>query len=166
MVLRGMMLEDMVNYKKISTYLIFPFCTFKCDKDNGCKVCQNRHLADDPKLIVIPTIEVCKQFVANPLAKAIVCAGLEPLDSIDDIIELIETLRYTLKDNSDIVIYTGYTEEEVLADEKKKLITTYPNIVVKYGRFIMNDKSHYDEALGVKLASSNQYAKRYNFDED
>lgn len=166
MVLRGMMLEDFVNYRLPSTYLVFPFCTLKCNKLNGCNVCQNASLMDDPKLVVIPTTEVCKQFIANPISKAIVCAGLEPLDSIDDVLDLIKTMRQYFNDESDIIIYTGYTEEEVLADEKMKQILNFSNIVVKYGRYIINDTPHYDEILGVKLASSNQYAKRYNYNEN
>ena len=35
----------------------------------------------------------------------------------------------------------------------------YPNIIIKYGRFIPDQKSHYDEILGVELASNNQYAR-------
>jgi hypothetical protein len=32
-------------------------------------------------------------------------------------------------------------------------------VIVKFGRFIPNQKSHYDEILGVNLVSPNQYAK-------
>ena len=59
-----------------------------------------------------------------------------------------------------IVIYTGYTEDEV--KEKFSPIYLYENIIIKYGRYIPNQKSHYDEILGVNLASDNQYAKIYN----
>ena len=34
------------------------------------------------------------------------------------------------------------------------------NIVVKFGRFLYNDKPIFDDVLGVTLASSNQYAER------
>ena len=36
----------------------------------------------------------------------------------------------------------------------------YGNIIIKFGRFIPNQPSIYDEILGVTLASNNQYAKR------
>ncbi len=158
MVLRGMIAEDFVNYKLPAMYLIFPFCTFKC----GREVCQNASLVDDPHLVVIDVKEVCKQFVTNGITKAIVCGGLEPFDSVDDLKELISTLRNEFCCQNDVVIYTGYTEEEVLADEKKKEILEFSNIVVKYGRYIPNETPHRDCVLGVNLASSNQYAKRYN----
>jgi len=158
MVLRGMIVEDFVNYRLPAMYLIFPFCTFKC----GREVCQNASLVDDPHLVVIDAKEICKQFVSNGITKAIVCGGLEPFDSIDDLKELISTLRNEFCCQNDVVIYTGYTEEEVLADEKKKEILEFNNIVVKYGRYIPNETPHRDCVLGVNLASSNQYAKRYN----
>ena len=34
------------------------------------------------------------------------------------------------------------------------------NIIVKYGRYIPDQEKHYDEVLGVYLASNNQYAER------
>lgn len=166
MVLRGMLAEDFVNYRLPSMYLAFPFCTLKCNKLNGGNVCQNMQLMNDPKLIVISTLELCKQFIDNPISEAIVCAGLEPLDSIDDVLDLIKAMRQYYQNESDIVIYTGYTEEEVLADEKMRQILNFSNIVVKYGRYLINDTPHHDEILGVNLASSNQYAKRYNYNEN
>ena len=33
------------------------------------------------------------------------------------------------------------------------------NVIIKYGRFIPNEKSHWDEILQVNLASSNQFAE-------
>jgi Organic radical activating enzymes len=164
MVIKGILVEDLINYRVPSMYVSFPTCTFKCDKLNGCHVCQNSDLAQKPNLILMDAEILYNQYASNPITKAIVCCGLEPLDSIDDLIELIETFRFGHGDNSDIVIYTGYTEEEILADKKMSQILQYSNIVVKYGRYIMNDTARFDEVLGVTLASSNQYAKRYNYE--
>jgi len=36
----------------------------------------------------------------------------------------------------------------------------FDNIIIKYGRFIPGQEKHYDEILGVYLASNNQYAER------
>ena len=33
--------EDFVNYKKPSMFIAFPYCSFKCDKENGAQLCQN-----------------------------------------------------------------------------------------------------------------------------
>ena len=35
----------------------------------------------------------------------------------------------------------------------------YENIIVKFGRYVPNQLPHYDNVLGIKLASDNQYAK-------
>jgi hypothetical protein len=56
-----------------------------------------------------------------------------------------------------IVIYTGYKEDELV--EELKWLRQYDNILIKFGRFVPDKEDHYDELLGVKLASPNQYAK-------
>ena len=35
----------------------------------------------------------------------------------------------------------------------------FKNIIIKFGRYVPNQKEHYDEILGINLASSNQYAE-------
>ena len=60
----------------------------------------------------------------------------------------------------DIVIYTGYTEAECKASCYIYDLLRYKNIIIKFGRFVPNQEPHYDEVLGVMLASDNQYAKR------
>lgn len=158
MLIKNIIDEDFVNYKKPSMFIIFNKCTFKCDKEAGCAICQNSALANEPD-INIPIEEIVRRYRNNPITKAVVCGGLEPLDSLSDLQDLIAEFRkYT---NDDIIIYTGYTEKELesthlILEELKK----YPNIIIKFGRFIPNQESHYDEVLGVELASSNQYAKR------
>ena len=44
--------------------------------------------------------------------------------------------------------------------DKLTLLSQYKNLIMKFGRFIPNQKPHYDEILGVNLASNNQYARR------
>ena len=60
----------------------------------------------------------------------------------------------------DIVIYTGYNLNEI--EDKVNILKNYKNIIIKFGRFIPNNKIHYDEILGVYLASDNQYALKIN----
>ncbi len=146
--------EDFVNFKLPSMYIIMPFCTFKCGKAN----CQNSKLANAPH-INISAEEIIDRYIKNDITEAIVFGGLEPFDSSDDLQSFLIKFRYNHYDP--IVIYTGYTEEEV----KKNFswIYLYENIYIKYGRYIPNEEPHYDEELGVMLASSNQYARHYNF---
>lgn len=154
--LKGLVDEDFTNYKKPSMFIIFPKCSFKCDKECGEEVCQNSSLALAPE-IFIEKKELVKRYIENPLTKAIVFGGLEPFDSLIEMLELIEAFRAETKD--DIVIYTGYTEKEVY-DTCYKVLARYPNIIVKFGRFLPNEESHLDKILGVELASKNQYTKK------
>ena len=39
MLVKGIIDEDFVNYKKPSMYIAMPNCSFKCDKDCGRAVC-------------------------------------------------------------------------------------------------------------------------------
>ena len=82
--------------------------------------------------------------------------GLEPFDSWEDLYILIKELRKYTED--DVVIYTGYNKDELL--DKIKILSQFKNIIIKYGRYIPNQTSHYDENLGVNLASHNQYSER------
>lgn len=151
--------EDFTNYKYPSMFLGFPYCTGKCNLDNKCIVCQNENLHNAEKIeISIP--EIVELYKNNNISKAIVCGGLEPFDSPVDLIHLIESLRKIT--NDDIVIYTGYEEDETQASiivQNIKLLKVH-NIVIKFGRYFKGDEPHYDEVLGVKLASNNQYGKR------
>ena len=80
----------------------------------------------------------------------------EPLLQFNELLSYISYLRrYTL---DDIVIYTGYYKHEIL--QEVNILSQYKNIIVKFGRYIPNQKSIYDEILGVTLASNNQYAER------
>ncbi len=162
MQIKGIVDEDFVNYKKPSMVVMFPSCTFKCDKETGQQVCQNSTLAaaDD---IEIGAMNIVSRYDSNPITKAMVFAGLEPLDSFSDMLVLGSVLRYVSQD--DIVIYTGYTEEEVdnMQNENGRYIDQIKKIlspcIIKYGRYLPNQNKHYDETLGVYLASDNQYAK-------
>ena len=78
-------------------------------------------------------------------------------NKFDDMCELIAELRKYTED--DIIIYTGYKADEI-ACQTYWLRNKYKNIIIKFGRFIPNQKKHYDEILGVELASPNQYARR------
>lgn len=164
--------EDFINYKLPSMYIAFPSCSFKCDRENGCALCQNSHLIKE-KDIIIEKEELVERYLKNPITSAIVLAGLEPFDSEFDLLPFIDCLRrkYDCKDT--VVIYTGYTEEELKKGEfgtgenselKSKYweeLISYGNIIVKFGRFRPNNKKHFDSVLGVYLCSDNQYAKEY-----
>ena len=147
---------DCTNYKQPTLTLEFPYCDFKCDKLNGCQVCQNSTLAQEPD-IEIHAETIWKLYSENPLTKAFCFQGLEPFDSYMDLIELIQFIRIDKKCKDPIIIYTGYNKDEDIVTQRS--LSHYPNIIVKWGRFIMGQQPHYDEVLGVNLASDNQYAE-------
>ena len=82
--------------------------------------------------------------------------GLEPFESWEEMYSFIRDFRKVCDD--DIVIYTGFNEDEI-SDKIYKLIE-FKNIIIKFGRYKPNQEKHYDNILGVKLASDNQYAKK------
>ena len=157
MLIKGVVTEDFVNYKKPSMFISTATCTFKCDRECGRPVCQNGDLANAESMDV--SVEwLSRSYMSNPITKAIVLGGLEPMDQFDDIVQLVHAIRVTNQCRDDIVIYTGYNKDEIR--EKLWLLSAFPNIIVKYGRYCPGELDHYDEVLGVRLASPNQYAER------
>lgn len=156
MKIKGIISEDFINYKKPSMVIEFPYCDFKCDRECRQEVCQNSNLVRSPTHD-ISIDKIVLSYLKNNITQAIVFQGLEPFDSKEDLYQLIKFFRKHTDD--DIVIYTGYTELELDSDIQilKRL---FKNIIIKFGRFIPNQPSHYDELLGVSLASPNQYAKK------
>lgn len=61
--------------------------------------------------------------------------------------------------NDDVVVYTGFDKDEII--DKVVELSQYRNIVIKFGRYVPNQKSKYDEVLGVTLASPNQKGERF-----
>lgn len=155
MIIKQLIDEDFTNYKKPSMFIGFPNCSFKCEKECGEQVCQNGVLAQAQN-IDIQISDICKRYVNNNISKSLVCGGLEPFDSFDDLLQLIAYLRVSTDD--DIVIYTGYYKDEIT--DKIRLLSQYKNIIIKFGRYITGQEKHYDEVLGVYLASSNQGAEK------
>ena len=170
MIIKQLVDEDFVNYKKPSMFIGFPKCSWKCEKECGQKVCQNSALSQAQNIEIDAKILV-DRYLSNPITSAIVCGGLEPFDSFSDLLKLVECIRsYTM---DDIIIYSGYTKDElenglfylenynsINREDAYNYLKTFHNIIVKFGRFIPWQQPHYDSVLGVMLASDNQYAER------
>lgn len=169
MIIKGVIFEDFVNFKKPVMYIAFPKCSFKCDKENGARYCQNWEVARQPD-IEVSALSLIERYLSNPITQGVVISGLEPFDTPEQLLDFVKSFRaYTCEP---IVIYTGYTEEELEEgywypqnsfEENKRiwqLIKDY-GVIVKFGRFRPNQEPHYDKVLGVKLMSDNQYAKEY-----
>ena len=155
MEVKGVLYEDFVNYKKPSMLVMFPKCSFKCDKECGSPVCQNSALAQGDSYLVSAG-KLVNNYMEDDFTSALVCAGLEPFDTFEELRLLVNLFRTQTDD--DIVIYTGYTEEEI--KEYIDNLSRHKNIYIKFGRYIPNHTPHFDEVLGVYLASDNQYGKK------
>lgn len=155
---KGIIFEDFVNYKHPCLTIMTPICkNFKCDRECGKPMCQNSALASAPTKD-FPIDSIIRAYQKNPISRAVCFQGLEPFDSFDDLRDFIFEFRNCYSIMDDIVIYTGYNKDEI--ENQLIELKQFPNIIVKFGRYVPNTESHYDEILGVKLASPNQYAER------
>ena len=159
--LKGIIDCDFTNYKEPVLTLEFPSCNFKCDKLNKCPVCQNSNLAREPDIIV-SFDKIWELYITNPLTKGFCCQGLEPFDTPLELFNFISYIRNNKGCNDIIIIYTGYDKSELFFPFIHNLINVhkYKNLVIKWGRYIMNQQPHYDEILGIQLASNNQYGEK------
>lgn len=158
MKLRGIVAEDFCNYRMPSLFLASTKCDWKCCVEQGIdiSVCQNNPIASTP-VIDIYDWQIYNVFISNPITKAVVIGGLEPLLQFDEIHNLIHTFR-EYGEQCDFVIYTGYYPYEILREIAA--LSQFQNIVMKFGRYIPDRPSVYDDVLGVNLASNNQFAVR------
>ncbi len=149
--------EDFVNYKSPSMFIGTSFCNWKCctEQNLDIRVCQNAPLAKS-KIIDYSNKKIYDRYISNDITKSIVLGGLEPMLQFDELYKLIKYFREN-ECYDTFVIYTGYYPDEV-QDMLDRLVHM-KNIVVKFGRYIVGDQPHYDDILGVCLASYNQYAE-------
>jgi len=150
--------DDFVQYKKPCVVVCFPNCTWKCCTEAGIptSVCQNQEMCGLKDIDVTPE-DVYNLYKESLFAESICCSGLEPMLQFDDVLSLLKYFREH-DCNADFVVYTGYYRNEI--EDKVQELAKYKNVIVKFGRYVPNQEKHYDEVLGVWLASDNQYAER------
>lgn len=156
--IKGLVEEDFVNYKKPCMFISTSICDWKCCKDGNFdkNVCQNFGMSDR-KMISICDQTIYEHYISNPITKAIVLGGLEPILQFDEVFDLIKYFR-THGCEDDFVIYTGYKKNEIYYEIDQ--LKQFKNIIVKFGRYVPGQEKHFDPVLGVELASNNQYAER------
>lgn len=150
--------DDFVQYKKPCVVVCFPSCTWKCCTEAGIptSVCQNQEMCGLKDIDITPE-DVYNLYKESLFAESICCSGLEPMLQFDDVLSLLKYFREH-DCNADFVVYTGYYRNEI--EDKVQELAKYKNVIVKFGRYVPNQEKHYDEVLGVWLASDNQYAER------
>lgn len=151
--------EDFNNYKKPAMFIGTISCGGKCCIEAGIPlcVCQNDTWRDK-KPISSSDDEIIERYLSNKLTSAIVFGGLEPFEQWEELFEFVKCLRIDHHCSDDIVIYTGYNFDEI----KYQVLTLkqFENIIIKFGRYLPDQDSHFDEVLGVSLASNNQYGEK------
>lgn len=153
--------EDFVNYKNPAMFIATYTCNFKCDKECGRPICQNSSLVKEPT-IEMEEKEIVERYFNNKITSAIVLGGLEPLDDTQEVFNLLCEIELYLECNPTaaepiIIIYTGYNKDEIKNTAQSFSVFDLP-IIFKVGRFIPDQKPHYDKLLGVELASENQFS--------
>lgn len=158
MKIKGLIDEDFVNYKKPAMFIASSYCTWKCCKDLGVNIstCQNSSLSETTS-IDISAEDIFQRYINNPITRAVVIGGLEPIIQINEVVDIIRFFRAN-NCNDEFIIYTGYYKNEITYEIS--LLSAYKNIIVKYGRYIPNQKKHFDNILGIYLISDNQYSEK------
>ena len=159
MIIKTIVDEDFVNYKVPSMYIGTAFCDGKCCREAGIplSVCQNYAWRSSATIAMVDDI-IIQRYLSNDITKALCFAGLEPFEQFGELLDLVSKLRTEYHCNDTVVIYTGYNLTEIAS--KVAALKKFDNIVIKFGRYIPNQPKHFDEVLGVYLASGNQYAEK------
>ena len=158
--LRGIVMEDFCNYKEPSMFLITSYCDFKCCYEAGLpnSVCQNEPMIKDTEVKDYDINHIIQAYLDNDISQAVVFGGLEPMMQFTEVLNFIDEFRKVSDDP--IIIYTGYNKDELEVELEDLIKYGKKNIIVKFGRFVPDQESHFDEVLGVELCSPNQVAER------
>lgn len=149
--------ETFQDYRKPAMLLAMCYCDWKCCNEQGISntICHNNQTIGWG-IKEFDNQEIIRRYMNNNLTKAIIFGGLEPILQFDELHSFIEEFRKV--SNDDVVIYTGYYRNEI--SDKIELLSQYQNIIVKFGRFILNSEKIFDDVLGIYLNSNNQKAER------
>lgn len=156
--------DNMTDYKKTSLLLVFPYCSGKCE---GCQnyILQQQKGANKKEYKIDDIVQLYNNMSTH---KAIVCAGLEPFDSFEELENLMKVLFVNNNKAVDFVVYTGFYLSEI-DNLVRKLLKYVKNenktLIIKTGRYVPNVKnsSWYSDVLGVDIATNNQQVIKYSW---
>lgn len=98
-----------------------------------CEGCHNPDSHDMNGGYLCLNDDIIKDIEANPLLDGVTISGGEPFSQIEPLIELIQRLRQM---KLHVMIYSGYTYEELLQNTKAVELLTLCDVLVD-GRFII-----------------------------
>ena len=96
-----------------------------------CKGCQNKETWDKKSGRVFSKEDKDKLFdiLSKPYIKGLTLSGGDPLDSFDEVLQVVKEIRDTFGSTKDIWLYTGYTLDQINNSEKKEILP-YINYLV------------------------------------
>jgi len=119
-----------------------------------CINCFNQDVKNKPTLEKSHQ-DIIKEVLKDPFNKGIILAGLEWSLQPDELrLLVIEALQNNLQ----VIVYTGLTEE-IFSTKFPDLIKL--PIYIKFGRYMEENKVDDYHSNNVKLATSNQYIKKF-----
>ena len=83
--------------------------------------------------ILLILINVSRDIVSNPLLDGVTISGGEPFLQIQPLLILFRLLK---QQHIHIMIYSGYTFEEIVCDDEKKKLLSFCDVLVD-GKFIL-----------------------------
>lgn len=125
------------------------------DCNMNCKNCFNQWLKEEP-IIHDLSLNIISQIKQNKFNKGVIFGGLEWSLQPDDLYNLA---KLSIENDLEVIIYTGLYEYDFFKRVPK--LKNLSGFYVKFGQFkeglMVEDNIQY----GVKLASSNQYIKKF-----
>ena len=96
-----------------------------------CKGCQNKETWDKKSGRIFSKEDKDKlyEILSKPYIKGLTLSGGDPLDSFDEVLQVVKEIRDTFGSTKDIWLYTGYTLEQINNSEKKEILP-YINYLV------------------------------------
>lgn len=121
---------DVTNGPNVRTTLFVSGCT------HNCKDCFNKEQQDFNygEIFTKETEDEFIKYSMNPSIKGINILGGEPLQQLKDSSLIALLIRLNKEVKKTIWLWTGYTYEEVLSDQKKKEILNFIDVLID-GRF-------------------------------
>lgn len=151
--------ESFTEYKEPVMYIGTISCDGKCCTEAGIplSVCHNDGWRKNPSVAVSDS-DIVEMYKKNRITKAICFAGLEPFEQFEELFNFMSVLRNEHGVMDPVIVYTGFNHDEISGEIEA--LKMFKNIIIKYGRYVPGKESRFDEVLGVKLASPNQYAEK------
>lgn len=123
----------------------------------NCIHCFNQHIKDIPTKLYSET-DIVNEIKSNIFNQGIILSGLEWTLQPDEMISLVNC---AIDNNLLVMLYTGM-EESIFCNLFPEVVKQ--SLYIKFGRYNENLKSNNYASFGVKLASTNQYIKRFGCD--